>query len=104
MDRIKSALDDSLKLLTKTSQMLDEQTDKIIEDKAIASDPAELKELKERLSSAIKAWQHVQEIRIKAGLVDPHAAGTLDLEAARNEILGRLDRLATRGEAQSVSE
>ncbi len=83
------------KLLADTSAMLELELDRLFEIEVDDTDKDRIKQINELIRSTQKAMQTVLDIELKYGLDVPGLGdGEIDLEAAREEILGRLARLA----------
>lgn len=80
------------KLLADTSALLELEIDRLFDVEAEAEDPDRIKTVRGLIAQTQKAMQMVLEIEAKAGL-GKRDQSVLDLEAAREEIIRRFDRL-----------
>ncbi|MEM9138858.1 MAG: hypothetical protein AAGB15_03430 [Pseudomonadota bacterium] len=90
------------KILADTSALLELEIDKLFDTEVEEDDKARIKDMKSMIQHLQHCWRQVLDIEAKSGLTAAGGYKPLDLEAARDEILGRLARLADRGQAQSV--
>lgn len=86
-------LENARKILADTSAYLESRVKELQKMEAGAESPEDRKKLEGLIQQTSAAWRQVLDMQAKAGRTSP-AHPTMDLEAAREEILGRLARLA----------
>lgn len=93
VEDLENTLNRARKLLADTSALLELEIDRLFDIEINPDDSVRLKEVTDLIKSTQKAMAMVMEIEMKHGLSAFDARPTLDLEAARAEILERFDSL-----------
>lgn len=100
---MESVLDHSRRILADANALLELEIERLFGQQVEGIEDPKLADLKGLLTHTNKARQQVVEMLASAGVSAAGSPPGLDLEAARDEILRRLDRLLERGDAGGVS-
>ncbi|MEM7422498.1 MAG: hypothetical protein AAF334_02185 [Pseudomonadota bacterium] len=92
-EELDNVLDRARRLLADLSAQLEHESDRLFGVELDEADEARIKTVRGLIAQVQKAMQTVIDIELKAGLSPSPGAGALDMEAAREEIIGRLSRL-----------
>ena len=94
-EELETVLTRARRLLADISAALELESDRLFNEQFEETDEDRLKALKTLIAQTQKAWQTVIDLETRLGLSPLATEPKLDMEAARDEILRRLARLAS---------